>query len=327
MSSPPSIPKEKRGLVSAFLGQPYLLLVLAPTFWGGNFAIAKLAVGEIDPNLLLLGRWIGASAILLVIATNAARKDWPRIRPALHWLAFYGIVGFALFNFLVYKGAHFTTAINSSIEQAAIPVFVLLLNLAVFRVIPRPLQIVGLFLTILGVTWVATQGQPMRLLALDINVGDAMIILACLFYATYSLALRKKPDIDWLSYMLITSLAALVTSVILQMIFGGGWSEFVVHFGEITPIGWLCAIYTMIFPSILAQTFYARGVELVGPNRASIFINLLPISGTILSVLIVGESFQLFHAVAAVLVVTGIFLSEYASRKHDPAKMHNKTTI
>ncbi len=315
MTNTQNISANTTGLGSAIMSRPYLLLVLAPMFWGGNVVAGKLAVGQIDPYLLLLGRWTGATLVLLMIALPSARRDWPVLRKNLPLLILYGIFGYAAFNILMYQAAHFTAAVNASIEQAAIPVIVLLGNFLIFRVRARPMQILGLLLTIFGVVWVASHGDPGRILSLSVNIGDGMVLLACLLYALYSLGLRYRPAVNWLSFLLITAAAALVTSLIFQLVLGGGFDRLTTEIPNATLLGWTCVIYTMIFPSILAQMFYARGVQLVGPNRASIFINLLPVFGTILSVLIIGESLQPYHLLAALLVVIGIVLSERAVLK------------
>ncbi|MBU1176398.1 MAG: DMT family transporter [Alphaproteobacteria bacterium] len=302
------------GLIRTLVAQPYLLLVLAPTFWGGNMVASKLAVGEIDPFLFLVFRWVGAVLLLLPFVVPALRRDWPKISGSLLWLCLYGALGFAGFNMLIYGAAHFTAAVNISIEQAAIPVMVLSGNFIVFRVRARLLQIVGLVFTIAGVVWVVTHGEPQRLVDLSINIGDGMVLLAALLYAVYSLTLRYRPNIHWLSFMFVTSVAALLASVLFLFAFGGGMATLVAGLAETTLIGWGAVAYVMLFPSIIAQLCYARGVEIVGPNRASLFINLLPITGTVLSVLVLGEHLEPFHLLAAALVVVGITLSEHAMR-------------
>lgn len=294
--------------------QSYLLLILAPLLWGGNIVAGKLAVGQIDPFLLLVCRWTGATAILLVIALPHARRDWPKIRPALPMLALYGVLGFATFNVLMYHSAYHTAAVNASIEQAAIPVLVLLGNFYIFKVRAKSLQVVGLVLTLVGVIWVATHGNPTRILSLSVNIGDTMVLAASLLYAAYSLTLRYNADIHWLSFILVTAGAAFIASIFYQLILGGGPYNLIAEIPRTSTKGWLCVLYVMIFPSIVAQSFYARGVQLVGPNRASIFINLLPVFGTILSVIIIGENFETYHLTASVLIIIGIVLSEYAVR-------------
>ncbi len=310
-----------QGFFAVLFSSPYLLLVLAPVFWGGNIVAGKLAVGNVDPFVLVVGRWAGAILIVVPLAWPHLSRDWKKIRPALPLLALFGVFGFTGFNVLMYNSSLYTSAINGSIEQASIPVMVLLGNFLIFAVKPKLLQVLGLMLTIVGVVLVATHGEPGRILALKVNIGDAMVLLACFFYASYSLALRFRPSIHWLSFLAVTSLFALIAALLAQGFIGGGMVRFFTLLEQITPRGWLIIIYVMSFPSVLAQLFYARGVEIVGPNRASIFINLLPVFGTILSVILVGESFQLYHAAASVLVILGIVLSEYSIRNTPAAKI------
>lgn len=287
---------------------------MAPLMWGGNIVAGKLAVGEISPYLLILFRWAGAVLLVLPIALPHLRRDWSAIKPALPMLSIYGILGFATFNMLMYGAAHFTAGVNASIEQAAIPVFVLIGNFLIFRVRAKPLQVLGLLMTIIGVMWVATHGDPLRIVAMTVNIGDGMVLAAAFLYAGYSLTLRYRPDIHWLSFMLVTASFALLTSLVFQLVFGGGVETIITDFPEITPLGWLCVLYVMICPSLIAQLCYARGVSLVGPNRASIFINLLPVFGTVLSVVILREGLEVYHLVASALVIAGIVLAEYSVR-------------
>lgn len=300
--------------ILSILTHPYLLLVLAPLLWGGNITAGKLAVGEIAPEMLSLGRWLGAALILLPFALPSLRRDWKTLRKNLPILFLFGAVGFAAFNLLMYIAALFTSAVNASIEQAAIPVFVLIGNFLFFAVKPKLLQSVGLVITVFGVIFVATHGHPERLLSLQVNLGDALVVLACLFYAVYSLVLRYRPDVSWMSFIFVTVASAAIAALFYSGFTPGGIGETATKISQVTPKGWLILCYVMVLPSIVAQLCYAKGLQLVGPNRASIFINLLPVFGTILSVLIIGEQLQSYHLVAACLVVLGIMLAEYSVR-------------
>ena len=75
--------------------------------------------------------------------------------------------------------------------------------------------------------------------------------------------------------------------------------------------GVLVLIYSAVFPSILSQTFYIRGVELAGANSASLYVNLVPVFAAFLAILILSETMYLYHVGALVLVVGGILLAEY----------------
>lgn len=297
------------------MSRPYLILVLCVAFWGGNVVAGKAAVGHIDPYALMILRWAGALLAVLPFAAEPLGRDW-RVLRAKWWLyLFYGAVGYATFNVLVYVAAYFTSGVNNALDQVAINIFVMLANFVLFRTRVHALQLLGVALTIAGVAVTATQGNLARLLALDINFGDALVILACLAYAAYSIGLKWRPATDWLSFLIATFAAALLASLVFQAALGGGLGNFVTALPGITPLGWLIVVYVIVFPSLISQLLYVRGVELIGANRASLFINLIPLFGSVGSVLILGERLEGFHLVAAALIIVGIVLAEWSARK------------
>ena len=305
---------EKRGISARLLDQPYLLLILAPLFWGGNVVAAKLVVGEIDPFLLLAARCVGATLFILPFALPYLRADWPVIRRTWLLLMAYGFVGYALFNVLLYMGLGTTTGVNAAIVQASLPMLILAANFVVFRTHVRVLQIVGVIVAITGVLLTATHGNLGRILGLDINIGDGFVILACLAYTAYTLALRFRPDVHMMSFMAVAFSGAAISGVIMLQLFGGGVAQFAT-IPSMSVTVWIVLIYVMIFPSMFSQVFYARGVELVGANRAAPSHNLIPVFGTLGSVIILGERLELYHYAAAALIVGGIVLAEWTARR------------
>src|SRR5882724_3030768 len=148
--------KTTPSLAGRLMRQPYTLLVLCNLFWGGNVVAGRAAVGNIDPYALMVLRWIGALLLLLPFAITPLRRDWPTIR-AKWWLyLFYGVVGYATFNMLVYIAAHFTSGINNAIDQVTINILVMLFNFVLFRTRVRALQLAGVAVTIAGVALTAT---------------------------------------------------------------------------------------------------------------------------------------------------------------------------
>jgi drug/metabolite transporter (DMT)-like permease len=297
------------------MSRPYALLVLCNLFWGGNVVAGKAAVGQIDPYALMILRWAGALILLAPFAIEPLRRDWPTIR-AKWWLyLFYGVVGYATFNVLVYVAAHYTSGVNNAIDQVAINIFVMLFNFMLFRTRVRALQLLGVVVTIVGVALTATNGNLARILQLDVNVGDLLVLLASLAYAIYSIGLRWRPRSNWLSFLFASFTGAVLASIVFQITLGGGIEHFVAAVPTITPLGWVIVAYTILFPSLISQMFYVRGVELIGANRASLFINLIPLFGAIGSVLILGERLETFHLVAGVLIIVGIGLAEWSARR------------
>jgi drug/metabolite transporter (DMT)-like permease len=303
------------GVLNALFSRPYLILVLTTLFWGGNVVAGKAAVGHIDPYALINLRWAGAFLAVLPFALAPLRRDLPTIAGKWWLYLFYGAVGFTSFNVLVYIAAYFTSGVNNALDQVAINIFVMLGNFVLFRTRVRALQLVGVGITIVGVAVTATHGNLARILSLDVNFGDALVLLACIAYAAYSIALRWRPATHWLTFLLASFLGAIVGGLSYQVAIGGGLGALIAAIPAITPLGWLIVLYTILFPSLISQVLYVRGVELIGANRASLFINLIPLWGAVGSVLILGEMLEPYHFIAGALVGVGIVMAEWSARR------------
>ncbi len=294
----------------ALPSRAYLVLTIAALCWGGNAVAGKLAVGHISPMVLTFLRWVVAVTIIVAISLPQLAKDWPVVRKRLPYFFILGTVGYTCFNAALYSALKYTSAINAAVIQAVIPAVIFLFNFALFRTRVLAVQIIGFVLTIFGVALLASRGDLMSLIRLQFNPGDAIMLLAVLAYAIYTVILRWKPAVDWRTLMVIPATAALITSVPLM-----GWE--VMSDQAIWPEakGWAIVLYTAIFPSLVAQIFFIKGVEAIGPNRAGLFINLIPVFGTFLSVLIIGETLHLYQIIALLLALGGIAVAE---RKKPP---------
>ncbi|MBU4530747.1 MAG: DMT family transporter [Hoeflea sp.] len=287
----------------------YLFLTITALSWGANAVAGKLAVGHISPMMLTSVRWGLALMILVSFTLPQVRRDMKTIRANLPLLIGYGMVGFAFFNILLYSALEYTTAINVAIEQAGMPMLIFLANFLLFRIKVTIAQVAGFVLTLAGVAITVSGGSLARLIALELNRGDALMLLAVLCYGGYTVALRYKPVLHWQSMITVMAASAFVTSLPFTA------SE-ILRDTVIWPDtrGWLVAAFTAVFPSLISQVLFIKGNELIGSNRAGLFINLVPIFGTILSVLILGEMLQLYHVVALALVLGGITLAERGKR-------------
>jgi drug/metabolite transporter (DMT)-like permease len=285
-------------------GQPYLLLVLTTLFWGGNVVAGKLAVGEVSPMAVTFLRWLISAATLCLFARFAIAAEWRRLVPAWRYILIMGFIGFTGFNVLFFAAAYYTSAVNIAIIQGSTPIMVLIGTLFLGARL-RLLQGLGVLATIIGVVITASHGDWHILSALTFNRGDTWLLIASIFYAGYTLALRWRPQVSAIVFFAALSMAATLTSV--PLIIGESLM------GKLqwpTPWGWLILLYIVLLPSLLCQIFYIRGIELIGPGRAGTFYNLVPIFGAVLSTLILDEPFALYHVVALALVLGGIGLAE-----------------
>ncbi|HVL74308.1 MAG TPA: DMT family transporter, partial [Beijerinckiaceae bacterium] len=288
-----------------FFGQPYLLLTLTTLMWSGNAVASRLAVGEVSPMTLTFVRWAAVCAALAILVRDQVIAAWPALRPRWPSILWMGALGFTAFNAMFYVAGHHTTAVNIALIQGSIPVLVLAGALAIFGTPVGAVQAIGVAVTLAGVAVVASQGDLAALAALAINFGDLLMLIAAAFYAAYTLGLRNRPAVPGLAFFTALAFVALVTSAPLFLI---EWAR-----GDTvwpTAKGLAILAYVAIGPSLLAQLFFMRGVELIGPGRAGVFVNLVPVFGPFMAVAILGEPFLAYHALALALVVGGIFLAE-----------------
>jgi drug/metabolite transporter (DMT)-like permease len=285
--------------------QPYLLLTITMVMWAGNIVASKFAIGEVSPMAIVCLRWAIVSVVLVGFRRQAIARELRVLAPYWRSVLLIGALAFTGFNALFYVAAYYTTAVNMTILQSAMPVLVLLGAVFVFGTRITLAIALGLFMTIAGVFVTASHGDLAQLLRLTFNRGDLFMLIASAVYAVYILYLRNKPKVPDLVYFTGLSLAAFVSSVPLlaaEIALGKSFWP--------TPTGWAVLTFIAVFPSLLAQLFFIRSVQLVGPNRAGLFTNLVPVFGIILSVLMVGEAFGIYQALALGLVVGGILIAE-----------------
>jgi len=274
--------------------------------WGANAVAGKYAVGHVSPLLLTHMRWGLAFLAALPFAWPYLKRDWPVIRR--HWLLLvgFGVIGFAGFNAALYSALNHTSAINVVIEQAGMPGVIFALNFLVLRQRVTGAQLLGFVITVAGVALIVSGGELSRLFGLQLNRGDALMLVAILCYGSYTAALRIKPRMHWLSFIAVISGAAWLGSMPFA-----AW-EFASHNAILPDLrGWAVALFAALVPGLIAQTVFIRSNELIGGNRAGVFLNLIPIFGTLLSVALLGETLEAFHVVALGLVLGGIALAEH----------------
>lgn len=283
----------------------YLFLTITGLGWAANAVVAKFAVGHVAPMTLTLCRWAISLSIIIALCLPQIRKDWPKIRS--NWVvcvAFSGL-GFTGFNALLYSALQHTSAINVVIEQAAIPGIIFVGNFLLFRIRLGTGQIAGYAITLLGVAVTASNGSLRTILDLGLNLGDLLMLLACIAYAAYTISLRYKPDIQWQSMFASSAFGGLVAAVPLF-----AWEVSAPGYVAPDAIGWGTILFASLVPSLVSQVLYVRGVELIGANRASLFINTIPVFGTLMAVIVLREPLLGFHLVALALVLSGIAIAE-----------------
>ncbi|MDD2900447.1 MAG: DMT family transporter [Desulfuromonadaceae bacterium] len=284
---------------------PYILLILTTLFWAGNFVLGRAVNTVIPPITLAFWRWALALLILLPFSMRHLISQWPLLKKSWKKLIPFGILGISCFNTFVYIGLHSTTATNALLLNSIIPVLIVIIS-RIFALTPvSRTQAVGILMSLAGVLTIICRADVGRLLAFRFNGGDLWILLAVACWAVHTFRLRLRPvELHPLSFL--TAIVAIGLVVIFPFYL---W-EFS-HGGRFTPDLVSCGsmMYVATFPSVLAYIFWNQAVVELGPNKAGLFIHLMPVFGTLLSIIFLGESLQLFHVAGICLISLGIYLT------------------
>lgn len=296
------------GLGRSVWSKPYLLLVVTTLIWGGNAVAARLAVGELSPMVLVTMRWLIAVAVLAAFVRPS--RDEMRI-VGRHWLAtlVMATLGFTAFNAMFYVAAETTTAVNIGMIQGTMPGLVLIGSFLAYGTPIGRAQVIGLGVALVGIAVVVSRGHLETLLSARFVAGDLWMVAASVLYAGYGVALQRRPAVRPLVFFAVLAISAFATSVPLL-----AWEIAAGRAVWPGPKGWAILAFVGLFPSLLSQITFIRGIEMIGPGRASLFINLVPVFAALLAVVILGERFGLYHAAALALVLGGIWMAERGRR-------------
>ena len=285
-----------------------LVLCLASLFWSGNFVIGRLASVEnlVSPLSLGFYRWVIAFIILTPFCFSKAFNELPLLKKQPGMIFLIILTGPTLFNTLVYLGLTATTVINALLIISTTPMLIILFNKILYKIDTNRYQMIGIIISLLGVSFVIAKGNYQNIFKSDFYSGDLFILLAVTSWALYSIFLKKnETGVSGFSFLYISFglTVILLFPVYLFDIFIQG------NYLKVTQQSLLAIGYTGIFPSIFSYICWNTGVALIGANKSGPYLHLMPIFGGILAFFIFQETLQIYHYAGIVSVIVGIIIT------------------
>ncbi len=286
---------------------PYILLIFAMLFFSGNFIVGKLFAGTIPPFTLAFLRSTMALLVLMPLCYKQVFINKPLWMKEWKPLVAIATSGLVLFNVCLYLSVNYTTTVNAAIVDALTPAVAALLGFIILKERLSKVQWFGIILSFISIVFIITKGSLSVLLTFSINSGDLIMLLGIVFWAFYSIFIKVHGGkFPVLSGLVVT----MVISALILLPFSG--YEFIQNgnfFADLHWQGYLGLLYIGVFPSALALLFWYRAVDEVGPSKASVFFNLVPVFTSVLAILFLGEPFTLIHLFGATFVLIGVYLS------------------
>jgi drug/metabolite transporter (DMT)-like permease len=285
------------------------LLTLPPMMWAGNAVVGRLVSGMVPPITLNFLRWALAFLLLLPLAGWVLR---PSSGMWTHWrrFALLGLLGVGCYNALQYLALKTSTPLNVTLMASSIPVWMLGIGWLWFGQQVTYRQLVGIVLSIAGVVLVLCRGQWVVLTHLRLVPGDLYMLAAAFAWALYSwLLTRSQEPAQWRNNWSAFLLAQVTMGLLWSGLFAAGeWAWTDAHIVWGWPLA-AALLYVGAGPAVLAYCCWGLGVQRVGPNIAGFFANLAPLFAAVMSAAFLGESPQLYHGIAFVLIVGGIVVA------------------
>lgn len=279
---------------------PSLSLTLASLFWAGNFVAGRALGGEIDPVALNTLRWGIAFALAAPWMIPSLWRHRRIVGREWRYLASLGVTGVAGFHTIVYHALGTTTAVNALLMVALAPGAIIIAASVLDRRVPARREAIAAAAALSGASLVLSQG---RIDAISILApGDGWMVLAVALWTTYSLLLRRRPAG-------LTPAATLAGSIAFglatlgPLLIGNALVNDRLAILPANPEAWGAVIYLSLFASLAAFACWSRGVEALGPARASVYLHLMPLFGTLLAVALLGESLAPIQAVGGAIVL------------------------
>jgi drug/metabolite transporter (DMT)-like permease len=283
----------------------FALLALANLLWSGNWIAGRALRDAFDPITLNFWRWLIAAAVLAPFAVPALRGKAALLRHHAGILFLLSFLGIVVFHSLVYLGLRSTTAVNAVLINSSMPLFIVLCSWVIERERASPRQIGGMLVSLAGIAIILSRGSPGAVLELELHAGDAWILLAMPVWGAYSVLLKRRPqELGGLEFLFVIVCAGVL--VMTPAAAAVMWHSPPAYPGHGSA---LSVLYIALGASVLAYFCWNRGVGVVGANAAGITVHLLPAFGTVLAILLLGESFAPFHAAGIGTIVAGVLLA------------------
>lgn len=294
---------------------PYVLLCITPLLWAANLVLGRAVAGHVPPLTLAMLRWVGATLILLPFSFSQVRRELPLIRANIGPLLLLSATGISCYNAMSYYALQYTEALNGLLLQSVAPLLVGVWCFVLFRDRLRLGQMAGILTSLCGVVLIISRGDMDTLVHLKPNIGDVWMLIALLIYAFYAAILRIRPPLGALSFLTVTMA---IGAVLLVPFAAWEWAHGQVFIPDARSLSALA--YMMVGPSLIAYLFFNRGVELIGANAAAPFLHLMPVFGTALAIVFLGERVAWFHLAGYALVIGGIALATLSARSRGTDK-------
>lgn len=259
---------------------------------------------------MIFFRWLFVLILISPILFFNRAKIYNSIKNNFKILFILAILGITGFNTLLYIGLTTTTATNALIINSSIPMIILFLSYVILKQETNRKQLLGIVISTFGVLFLILKGDINNILSLKFNAGDFWILASSFAWAIYSIYVKYRPkelnDFEFFSTIVLIGFIFLLPIYLYQ-----GYK--IEHEIYLVQTYYLEFLYVSIFASLLSYYFWNKGVKEIGANKTGQFTHLMPVFGSILAYIFLGETLMFYHIIGMILIGVGIYLSLFSN--------------
>ncbi len=287
----------------AFL-YPFVAIVL----WSGNVIVSRMSAHTIGPEAITFYRLLLAVLLMSTFVAVPVWRNRSLIWPHLGQFAILGFLAMCLFQSLSYLAAETTTATNMAVFTALTPLLTMALSAALLKDTPTIGMVGGGILSLVGLVYLVSAGNPAALARGGVHLGDPLMFLAALIYALYGVLLKRwsPPVAGWQS----TYMQAICALIIMVPAFLATPAPMRALNTETLPL----IAYAGGMASVVLPFLWIRGVHILGPNRCAVFMNLLPVLTAVGAITLLGEPVRSYHVIGGAVALAGVACAEIFRR-------------
>lgn len=289
----------------------YLQLILTALFWGGTFIAGKSVTRNLGPFSIAFLRFATASMFLFLVTWKTERKFPPLRKRQFLFVILLGMTGIFTYNVMFFKGLKIIEASRAALVIATCPVFITIASILFLKERIIISRATGIVISVFGAIVVISKGQISQIFEGNLGRGELYIFCCVLSWVAYSLI--GKAVMNDLSPLVSVSYSSVVGAVALAVpaYFEGVFD----NIGNIALPDWVSILYLSIFGTVIGFVWYYKGIQRIGPTKAGLFINLVPIFAILLSFLILREAITISLLIGAVLVISGVYITNTGQGK------------
>jgi len=282
----------------------YLKLFLTAIFWGGTFVAGRSLAQNVGPFSAAFFRFAIASLFLVFLTWKAEGKFTVLNKRQILPVLLLGLTGVFCYSLFFFKGLKLIEASRAAIIIANNPIFIALFSAVFFKEKLNSLKITGIFISVSGAIIVISRGNLLDILQGNLGPGEFYIFLCVLSWVIFSLVGKAvMADLSPLSSVTYSSITGTI------LLFAPALREGLADCIYYSASDWWNIFYLGFFGTVLGFVWFYEGINQIGPTRAGLFINFVPISAILLAFLILGEPLTLSLLIGTLLVSAGVYVT------------------